>query len=121
MSALLRSPSAKLHHMPPAQPLVHIVHFWLRPDLPATDRATFLTALRTLADSPNVATCRIGQPANTARDVVDNTWDYQLLLSFTDRAAHDRYQSPDDPAHAAFIARCHRFWQRVLVYDSLPA
>lgn len=107
--------------MPAPQPFVHTVHFWLRPDLSATDRAAFLAALRTLADSPNVATCRIGKPANIARDVVDNSWDYQLLLTFADRAAHDRYQSPADPAHAAFIERCRRFWQRVLVYDSLPA
>ena len=107
--------------MPDPQSFVHTVHFWLHPGLPPTDRATFLTALRTLADSPNVATCRIGTPADTARDVVDNSWDYQLLLTFADRAAHDRYQSPADPAHAAFIARCHPFWERVLVYDSLPA
>lgn len=107
--------------MPAPSPFVHSVHFWLRPDLSAADRASFLAALRALADSPNVATCRIGIPAGTAREVVDGSWDYQLLLTFADRAAHDRYQSPADATHAAFIARCHPFWQRVQVYDSLPA
>jgi hypothetical protein len=99
---------------------VHTVHFWLKPDLTASERAAFLAGLHALADSPNVARVRIGKPAGTPRPVVDNSYDFQLLVEFTDQAAHDRYQSADDPAHETFIRTFKPMWTRVLIYDSVP-
>lgn len=98
---------------------LHIVHFWLKPDLTADQRRAFEAALHAIAKSPNVSRVRIGRPAGTPRPVVDNSYDYQLLVEFADQAAHDRYQSPDDAVHQAFIDQNKTLWTRVLIYDSL--
>lgn len=98
---------------------IHAVHFWLKPDLPDARRAAFLAGCRGLADSPNVQTCRVGVPAGTDREVVDNSYDVQLICGFASRADHDAYQSPDDAAHAGFIAEFSDCWTRVLIYDSV--
>ena len=100
---------------------VHCVHFWVRAELTDEDRAAFLQGLRSLADSPNVTTCRVGRPAGTPREVVDNSWDYQLLLTFNTQAEHDAYQSEADQLHTAFINQYKSYWSRVLIYDSLDA
>lgn len=100
---------------------IHCVHFWLKPDLAADERAAFVQGLRGLASSPNVTSIRVGTPAGTPRPVVDNSYDYQLLVTFADQAAHDAYQSPADHAHTAFIERFKACWTKVLIYDSLEA
>lgn len=98
---------------------VHCVHFWLKPDLGDAERAAFVQGLRDLADSPHVSSVRVGKPAGTPRAVVDNSYDFQLLVHFADQAAHDAYQSADDATHAAFIERFKVCWTRVLIYDSV--
>jgi len=96
----------------------HCVHFWLRDDLTDDQREQFIAGVRRLADSEHVRSVRIGKPAGTPRQVVDNSWDVQLLATFDDQASHDRYQS-DDPVHDEFISTFKDHWQRVLIYDSL--
>lgn len=96
----------------------HCVHFWLREDLSDAERATFLDGVRKLANSEHVASVRVGVPAGTPRAVVDNSYDVQLLATFADKAAHDRYQG-DDPVHNAFIEGFKTYWTRVLIYDSV--
>lgn len=98
---------------------LHTVHFWLRPDLTADQRRAFLDGLRGIAASPNVASVRVGVPAGTPRAVVDNSFDYQLSVTFPDQAAHDAYQQPTDPAHQHFVDTFKTFWTRVLIYDTL--
>lgn len=100
---------------------IHCVHFWLKAELTAAQRADFLQGLRRLADSPFVQQVRVGKPAGTLRPVVDNSYDYQLLVHFADRAAHDAYQSEQDAVHAAFVRKYQPFWTRVLIYDSIEA
>ncbi|MCA8949745.1 MAG: Dabb family protein [Planctomycetes bacterium] len=94
--------------------------FWLREGVDEAARAAFVEGLRGLGESSNVASCRVGVPAGSTREVVDGSWDYQLAIGFEGRAAHDRYQSGEDAVHAAFIARFRELWQRVVVYDSVP-
>lgn len=97
----------------------HVVHFWLKPDLSDEQVASFVDGLKSLKDSPNVQEVRVGTPITSARPVVDSSFSYQLLVTFEDSAAHDRYQSSDDPAHEAFIAGFKSFWTKVLIYDAL--
>ncbi|MFT7670571.1 MAG: hypothetical protein ACI8X5_003281 [Planctomycetota bacterium] len=100
---------------------LHTVYFWLRSDLEAARRSEFLVGLRKLADSTKVSSLRVGVPAGTLRDIVDNSWDFQIVAEFASRDAHDVYQSPEDPVHAAFIAGFSDCWARVQVYDSMLA
>ena len=97
----------------------HTVHFWLKPGTGDAQRSEFEAGLRALADSPNVATVSARKPAGTPREVVDNTYDYQLFIQFKDQAAHDAYQSADDAAHQRFIASFKPLFDRVVIYDSL--
>ncbi len=99
----------------------HTVHFWLRDDLSDAQRQDFIAAVKALSDSPHVASCRVGVPAGTARDVVDNSYDVQLLCTFNTPADHDAYQSDEDAVHHHFIETYKTFWTRVLIYDSLEA
>lgn len=100
---------------------LHTVHFWLKHDLSDQRRAEFLSGVKGLAESPAVAKVRVGKPAGTPREVVDNTYDYQLVCEFDSEEAHAAYQSPEDEVHAAFISGFKDCWARVVIYDSLRA
>ena len=94
----------------------HIVFFWMKDGVDATQRAGFVQALEALCKEPNIAEARFGTPADTNRDVVDNSYDYALVLGFETLAAHDRYQN-ESAIHDQFIATGKALWERVLVYD----
>ena len=99
---------------------VHMVFFWLKPDLGQSERERFLHALQTMvADSQFALTGHIGVPAQTPRDVVDNSYDYSLLVTFENAAAHDRYQA--EPPHDVFRAVASELAERVQIYDSRDA
>jgi hypothetical protein len=96
---------------------VHAVYFWLREDLSAEERATFVTLVQSLTTIEDVYQGYIGRPADTDRPVIDRTYSYAEILVFQDRAAHDRYQV--HPLHKQFVERCGTFWTRVQIYDSV--
>ncbi len=99
----------------------HTVHFWLRADLTDDQRKQFIEACRGLAESNHVRKARVGLPAGTPRDVVDNSYDVQLTCWFDSKDDHDRYQSSDDTVHMSFVDRYKDYWTRVLIYDSIEA
>ena len=47
--------------------------------------------------------------------MVDRSYTFALTLRFDDLAAHDAYQV--DPIHDDFVARCAKYWKKVVVYD----
>lgn len=100
---------------------LHTVHFWLKEELSDDERHEVLEGIRALADSPNVARMSVRVPAGTPRDVVDNSYDYQLVCEFDSTELHEAYQSPDDAAHQAFIQKYKDKWTKVLIYDSVRA
>ncbi len=98
--------------------LLHVVYFWLREDGTQADAEAIATGCKThLVKIPTVLRLEAGFPANTGRDVVDNSYGVCLLVEFKDIAGHDIYQ--DHPDHLAFIAECHSHWSKVVVYDTL--
>ncbi|MEL6896731.1 MAG: Dabb family protein [Planctomycetota bacterium] len=99
----------------------HCVHFWLRDGVEASDRQKLIEGVRSLGNSEHMQSVRVGVPAMTPRDVVDNSYDIQLIAVFEDKDAHDRYQSTDDPVHQAFIEQFKSYWSKVVIYDSLDA
>jgi CHASE1-domain containing sensor protein len=53
------------------------------------------------------------------RDVNDRDFDVALHITFTDKAAHDKYQ--EAPRHKQFIAENESNWKKVRVFDSYVA
>ena len=96
---------------------VHAVYFWLRDDLTAAERQTYLEGVRSLLTIPDVAHGWLGTPAGTDRPIIERGYSYALTVVFADEAAHDRYQV--HPVHDRFRETCGTFWSRVLIFDSV--
>ena len=94
---------------------VHMVFFWLKEPGNQAHRSTFQAGLKGLVQDPNVLRSRIGGPAATNRDVVDNSYDFAAVIEFTDLAAHNAYQVGQ--AHDTFLQTCLPLWSHVKVYD----
>jgi hypothetical protein len=94
---------------------VHNVYFWLKDGLESQALAAFESGLKTLANDPNVKSGYYGKPANTHREVVENTYTYGLVFVFDDLADHDRYQA--GAAHLKFVEDHASKWERAVVYD----
>ena len=100
---------------------LHTVHFWLKDGLTDEDKHDVLEGIQQLAESPNVARLSVRVPAGTPREVVDNSYDFQLVAEFDSSELHDAYQSADDQAHQRFIANYKDKWTKVVIYDSVRA
>jgi hypothetical protein len=97
--------------------MAHIVYFWAKPDLSASDRQKFEAGLNSLLKIKSLKQGHLGKPAATeARDVVDKSFNYTLMLFFDDVKGHDAYQI--DPIHLKFVEENKQYWTRVIVYDS---
>ena len=97
---------------------VHVVYFWLKPSQSEAEVAEFEAGLRKmLEDSEHASTGHIGKPAGTPREVVDNSYDYCLVVTFDDAASHEAYQQ--EPPHDRFREVNARFTERVQIYDSM--
>jgi len=96
---------------------IHTVFFWLREDLTQEDHVAFEEGLKSLKTVKTVEAFHFGKPAQTPREVVDNSFDKALILHFADKAGHDAYQV--DEIHDAFVRDHKEKWIRVQVYDTL--
>ena len=96
---------------------VHAVFFWLVNEDDKTKKA-FLTELRKFIDNVDmIRSQHIGTPADTDREVIDNSWTFSLILSFDSKKEHDEYQ--EHQLHKDFIANASSLWVKVQVYDSV--
>jgi hypothetical protein len=96
----------------------HVVYFWLNNPEDSAQRKQFLNNLKEfIAAMDNIQDVFIGVPANTKRDVVDNSYQYCLNLGFENKTQQDIYQ--DHPLHKKFIEKSAHLWNRVVVYDSI--
>ena len=94
---------------------VHNVYFWLRNDLDSQAIESFEQGLRALAEIPLVKYGYFGKPADTYRDVVDNSYSYGIVFIFDNLEDHNQYQA--DPVHVSFVDEHVTKWERVVVYD----
>jgi hypothetical protein len=95
---------------------IHTVYFWLKPNTPSAAVDQLLADCHQLLTTiPSVRHLWAGRPANTPRDVVDNSYAVGLTVILEDSAGHDVYQTHE--AHLQFIARHKANWQRVQIYD----
>ncbi|GIK42166.1 MAG: hypothetical protein BroJett011_59990 [Chloroflexota bacterium] len=93
----------------------HNVYFWLKNGLAPGDLNAFEQGLKALTLDPAVKSGYYGRPADTHREVVENSYSYGLLLLFDDLAAHDQYQA--GAVHLKFVEAHASKWARVVVHD----
>ena len=96
---------------------VHHVYFWLKNPTSTEDKQQLLQALRKLSKVKTIQMAHIGEPADTAREVIDRSYQVSWLLFFKNKADQDSYQT--DPIHLDFVAKNQHLWSRVVVYDSV--
>ena len=98
--------------------IAHYVLFWLKDGLSEqeiTDFAGFFEELKTI---PNMKSFHYGRAANTnPRDVVDNSFSYNLLVFFDNLEDVNTYET--HPIHLAAIEKYSKFWTKVVVHDSV--
>ena len=98
---------------------VHVVYFWLHNPDDQEDRKLFETTLNTFLDaSEYTKTNFLGKPPKAIRDVVDDSFTYNLIVTFDSEAAQEKYQN--EAAHLAFIEKAKHLWKKVVVYDAIP-
>lgn len=101
------------------QNFVHVVYFWLHNPDDQEDRRQFETALyKLLQDSKYAKTNFVGKAPKAIRDVVDDSFTYNLLVTFESEEAQEAYQVED--AHLKFIDEAKHLWKKVVVYDAVP-
>lgn len=102
--------------MPSTRKFVHVVNFYLKPDLSAADVRAFEEGVSSLGKIESLLVFNVGKPANTDRPVIDRSYSYCLLTVFNDEAGHDVYQ--EHPVHLKFIESCNHLWEKVVIFDS---
>ncbi len=101
-----------------ASGMIHTVFFWLKEGLTEEQIANFKVGVKSLKAIETVERFYVGGHANTqARDVVDHSYDYSLIVHFKDEAAQEVYQV--HPIHLKFVENFGPFFEKVIVYDSL--
>ena len=97
---------------------VHVVYFWMKNPNVTEEKQAFTKNLKSFLDQVDVIrSYHIGEPANTPRAVVDNSYSFALIVTFDDVSKHDIYQ--EHAAHKKFIADTQHLWSKVRIYDSV--
>lgn len=98
---------------------VHIVYFWLKSEVTEAEKVDFEKGVHTLMEIDLIQMSLVGPPAMTPRSVVDNSYHYAIMSAFASKEDHDAYQT--HPDHDIFIENHKDKWERVQVYDHIPA
>jgi hypothetical protein len=97
--------------------LIHSVYFWFKADADPERVAEFEAGLKRLITIPQVQQAYLGKPEKTPpRPVIDQSYDWALVVHFANLADHDVYQ--EHAIHQEFLDRFAATWQRVQVYDA---
>ncbi len=96
---------------------IHHVFFWLKDPSSKQALKKLQAGLQNLSNVKTIRQFHIGQPADTDRDVIENSYSLSWLAIFDNDADQASYQV--DPIHLQFIAECAELWNKVLVYDSI--
>lgn len=98
--------------------ILHSVHFWLKEDISEEEEQDFLNFFEELRKVPGVQTLQYGKPAPTnPRPVVDNSFQYNLLVTFQHMDDINTYET--HPTHTAAAEQYSKYWTKVQVRDTL--
>lgn len=96
---------------------VHHVFFWFKSADNAEHHTKFVTELKKMQAIETIVHSHIGKPAGTPREVVDNTWTYDWLVTFKSKQDWQIYN--DHPIHKKFVDEAGHIWSKVQVYDTI--
>jgi len=111
------SKTSEITEMTTRSPFIHTVFFYLNDDVTAEQKSAFEKGMEKLGSAPTIANYRIGKPAMTPREIVDNSYGYSWIVEFANSADQDAYQT--EPIHLEFIELYKDLWKEVKVYDSV--
>ena len=98
--------------------IAHYVLFWLKEDLSDQEKKDFTHFFEELRQVPNIKSLHYGSPASTTqRDVVDNSFTYNLLVYFDNIDELNVYET--HPIHLEAIKKFSQYWTKVVVHDSV--
>ncbi len=98
---------------------IHHVFFWLKEKDNKEHLQKLIEGLQQLSSVKTIQQFHIGIPADTNRDVIENTYAVSWLLFFSNKDDEESYQT--DPIHLEFIKNCSSLWSKVVVHDSVDA
>ena len=78
-----------------------------------------IEGLKKLSSVTTIKQFHIGIPANTNRDVIENTYSVSWTLFFDNAEDQESYQV--DPMHLNFVKECSHLWNKVTVFDTVNA
>ncbi len=94
----------------------HVVLIWLKDPGNADHRARIIAGSHRLRTIPGVLEVRVGRVLPSDREVVDDSFDVALIMTFPGTAALDAYVG--HPRHRRLLAEVFRpLVDRILVYD----
>lgn len=100
--------------------VVHDVYFELRDASSEAQQILVDACYERLAAIAGVEFLAAGtRDVELQRDVNDRSWHVSLHVWFTDRAAHDAYQTA--ASHQRFVDENHANWKSVRVFDATIA
>jgi len=109
---------AKSENAQTAGTIIHSVYFWFKKGITISEEKEFLRFFQALKDIPITKTLTYGKPApTTTRDVTDNTFDYNLIITFEKLEDINAYET--HPEHLKAAQQYSRYWERVQVRDTI--
>ena len=90
---------------------------WLKDSDNEAVHTSFQSALQTMVkNSLYIKSAHLGLPANTNRDIVDNSYTYCYIATFTSKEDQDSYQT--EKAHDVFREQVGHLFDKIVIYDS---
>jgi len=97
--------------------IVHVVNFWLKKELREKEKKNFVGFFEELRKIDVIKTLNYGVPAPTnPRPVVDNSFDYTLIVTFKNLKDITIYET--HPIHLKAIEKYQHLWTKVMVKDT---
>lgn len=97
--------------------IVHTVYFWLKEGITEAEEKDFLQFFEALKKVPGINSFHVGKPAaTTQRDVVDNSFQYSLIVTFKSLEDINTYEK--HPDHLAAAGEYSKYWTKVAVRDT---
>ena len=91
---------------------------WLKDSENKEVRSHFEDAVETMTkNSLYINSLHLGSPANTPRDVVDNSYSFCYIATFNSKEDQDNYQT--EKSHDIFREEIEGLIDKIIIYDSL--